>query len=233
MGHPGAVVMEEQPPLNIVEREIGGIAALAEFDAEAVRRFRRRYFEEVDKVSALDGGKILVDKSPLFLYRAPLIRRLFPRAKFILALRHPCDVVLSCYMSNFRLNSGMSNFLRLGDAAEFYDACFSHWRAASAIFPPNVHTVVYERLIDNVEAELDPLLDFLGLEQNSEMLDHRATARSRGLITTASYSQVAEPIYKRASGRWKHYRVHLESVLDKLAPWAEDFGYGDPRADNS
>lgn len=229
MGHPGTAVMEEQPPLNIVEEELGGLTALPKLDAAAIARARYRYFEEVEKLHALASGQLLVDKSPLFLYRIPLIQRLFPRAKIILALRHPCDVVLSCFMSNFRLNSAMANFLRLEDAAVFYDLCFRHWEVSRDLFEPNVHTVTYEKLVEDVESELRPLTDWLGIEWDPRLLDHTATAKARGLITTASYSQVTEPIYRRASGRWLRYREHLAPILGTLAPWAEKFGYEDPR----
>lgn len=226
MGHPGTIVMEEQPPLNIVEDAIGGLAALPDLDSAAVASARKRYFEEAEKIQQIDAGKTLIDKSPLFLYRVPLIKRLFPRARIILSLRHPCDAVLSCYMSNFRLNSAMSNFLRLEDAAAFYDVCFTHWSRSCELFPLSVHKIVYEKLVEDVAAEVGPLLDWLGLERNTDMLDHQKTAKSRGLITTASYSQVTEPIYKRASGRWERYRDHLVPALDILAPWAIEFGYG-------
>ena len=229
MGHPRAIVMEEQPPLNLVEQELGGMANLPAMDDAVVAAARRHYFDEVEKIQPLPPGKLLIDKSPLFLYRAPLIYRLFPRARIILALRHPCDVVLSCFMSNFRLNSAMANFLRLEDAAAFYDLSFSHWRKSRELLPLNVHTVVYEHLVEDVGAVVAPLLDWLGLEPNSDLLDHQKTARGRGLITTASYSQVTEPIYKRASGRWERYRSHLEPAFDILAPWATAFGYQDPR----
>lgn len=226
MGHPNTVVMEEQPPLNTVEDEIGGMSALPDLDDEAIATARRRYFEEVEKLEPNHSGKMLVDKSPLFLYRGPLIHRLFPRAKIILALRHPCDVVLSCFMSNFRLNSAMSNFLNINDTATFYDLCFQHWQKSRALLPLDVHTIVYEQLVENVEAEVSPLLDWLGLEGNSEMFDHQKAAKARGLITTASYSQVTEPIYKRASGRWERYREHLKPTFDILSPWTEEFDYG-------
>ncbi len=229
MGHPKTTVMEEQPPLNYVEEELGGMSALATLDQDGVASARRRYFEEVEKIQPVGPGIMLIDKSPLFLNRAPLIHRLFPRARIILMLRHPCDVILSCFMSNFRLNSAMANFLRLEDAKEFYDLSFSHWRKSCSLWPLNVHTVVYEDLVEDVGAVVGPLLDWLGLESNSDMLDHQKTARARGLITTASYSQVTEPIYKRASGRWERYRRHLEPTFDVLAPWAIEFGYGDPR----
>ncbi|WFL78062.1 sulfotransferase [Altererythrobacter arenosus] len=229
MGHRDTVVMEEQPPLNIVEGLIGGSAALGQMGDREIEQARNRYYEEVGKVAEFAPGKMLVDKSPLFLYRLPLIRRLFPNSKIILALRHPCDVVLSCFMSNFRLNPAMSNFLRLEDAARFYDLCFTHWKTSRALFGAEVHSICYERLVDDVEREVRPLIDWLGLEWDDSLLDHTATARSRGLITTASYSQVTEPIYKRASGRWLRYREHLDPILDQLAPWCEEFGYEDPR----
>lgn len=227
MGHPRTVVMEEQPPLNIVEEEIGGMAALPALDAAAIARARARYFEEVEKIQPLAPGKVLIDKSPLFLYRLPLIQRLFPRAKVILALRHPCDVVLSCFMSNFRLNRAMANFLQLEDAASLYDLSFMHFEKSLYLLPVDTHRIVYERLVEDVEAEVRPLLDWLGLEWNAGVLDHRSTAKSRGLITTASYSQVTEPIYSRAAGRWNRYRRHLEPVFDTLAPWSRKLGYGE------
>jgi len=225
MGHPGVSVMEEQPPLNFVEKELGGLAALPALDTAAATQARHRYYEEVAKLAALPDGKLLIDKSPLFLNKLPLIQRLFPRAKFILAIRHPCDVLLSCFMSNFRLNSSMANFLRLEDAAEFYDLNFQHWERSRGLFGPSVHIVVYERLVEDVEAEMRPLFDFLGLDWHEAALDHQRTAKARGLITTASYAQVVEPIYRRAAGRWERYRRHLEPVLPTLDPWVRKFGY--------
>lgn len=227
MGHPDTVVLEEQPPLTNTDKKIGGFPAIPTLDAVAVTDARRFYWDEIAKVAPepIGPGKMLIDKSPLFLTKAVLIQRLFPNARFILALRHPCDVLLSCFMSNFRLNDAMSNFLRLEDAAEFYDLTFSHWERANALFPLKVHTIVYERLVEDVGAEVRPLFDFLGLEWRDEVLDHQATAKKRGLITTASYAQVVEPIYKRAAGRWQGYRKHLEPIFPVLQPWVEKFGY--------
>jgi len=225
MGHPDTIVLEEQPPLNLVDDKLGGMAAIAELDADAIAAARRHYFAEVAKLVDLRPGATLIDKSPLFLLKAPLIHRLFPNAKLILALRHPCDVVLSCFISNFRLNPAMSNFLRLEDAAEYYDLTFRHWEQSRVLFPLDVYPIAYEQLVEDVERQVRPLFESLGLSWNDEALDHRKTAKSRGFITTASYSQVTEPIYKRASGRWQRYREHLAPILPVLAPWVEKFGY--------
>lgn len=225
MGHPDTLVLEEERALNLVDEAIGGLASLATMDAVEIAAARARYFEEVARIAPLAPGQMLVDKSPLFLSKVPLIRRLFPQARFILALRHPCDVLLSCFMSNFRLNRAMSNFLRIEDTAELYELSFRHWERANALFAVDSHTIVYERLIEGVEDEVRPLFDWLGLEWHEAALDHTRTAKARGLITTASYSQVVEPIYKRAAGRWHRYRAHLEPVLPVLAPWVAKFGY--------
>ena len=225
MGHPDTLVLEEQPPLNLVDEALGGLAAIPALDDAAIVAARARYFAEVEKIAPLGPQSLLIDKSPLFLHKAPLIRRLFPRARFILALRHPCDVVLSCFMSNFKINTATSNFLRLADAADLYDVTFRHWDTSGSLLPRAVHTITYERLIEDVEHEVRPLFDFLGLDWREEALDHTRTAKSRGLITTASYSQVTEPIYRRAAGRWERYRAHLQPILPVLAPWVEKFGY--------
>ena len=225
MGHPDVEVMEERPCLSTVGNALGGFGRIAELDEAELKRAQAHYFEEASKFVDFQSGAHLVDKSPLHLNSVPLIQRLFPEARFILALRHPADVVLSCFISNFRLNPSMSNFVRLDTAAEFYDLTFRNWERSREILPLDVQTVVYEDLVDNPEAELRRLTEALNLQWRDEMLDHRKTAAERGVITTASYAQVTEPIYRRSVGRWERYRKHLEPILPVLSPWAEKFGY--------
>jgi hypothetical protein len=88
-----------------------------------------------------------------------------------------------------------------------------------------VHRVRYERMVEDLEGEMRPLLDFLGLEWSADVLDNRASAAKRDHIRTASYSQVTEPIYRRAAGRWERYRDRMAPALPILAPWAERLGY--------
>jgi hypothetical protein len=93
------------------------------------------------------------------------------------------------------------------------------------LLPISAHTVVYEKVVADRSGELAALFDFLGLAWHDEVLDHQKTALGRGRIKTASYAQVTEPIYSRSSGRWRHYREHLEPIFPVLAPWIEKFGY--------
>jgi tetratricopeptide (TPR) repeat protein len=225
MGHPRVVVLEERPPLSAVEKTVGGLERLASLDEKEIDALRSLYFEEAAKYATLAPDSLLIDKAPLHLNKVPLIYRLFPEAQFILALRHPCDVLLSCFMTNFRLNNAMANFLDLDTAAWVYDQTFSYWEQCRSLFPITVNTVTYEHMVANSSAELRPLFDALGLDWREEALDHLKTAATRGVISTASYSQVHEPLYGRASGRWTRYRDQLAPVLPVLKPWIDRFGY--------
>jgi tetratricopeptide (TPR) repeat protein len=225
MGHPDVDVMEERPVVHRVEGELGGFDRIPDLDESEIRQAQCRYFEIAAEYADVGRGALLVDKSPLLLNYVPTIYRLFPRARFILTLRHPADVILSCFVSAFRPNTSMANFLRLDTAAEFYDLTFRTWENSRALLPIEVQTIVYERLVADPETELRSLSDGLGLPWREEMLDHTKTAAGRGVITTASYAQVTEPIYQSSVGRWERYRNHLEPILPTLAPWAERFGY--------
>lgn len=225
MADPKVRVMEEEGFIVEIEESLGGISALPSLTSAQLAEARAAYFAKVEaREGALDGIQI-VDKHPMHLNKVAVIRRLFPDAKFVLALRHPCDVVLSCFLTNFRINNAMANFLRLEDAAELYDLSFMHWEKARALFDLPVGTIVYERLVEDKDRELRPLFDWLGLQWPGEQFDHRDAARARGTVATASYAQVTEPIYTRASGRWTKYRAQLAPVLPVLKRWITHFRY--------
>ena len=225
MGHPEIRVLEEEPFLQRVGEELGDFARLPALGADETNRLRALYFAELDAFDPQARGKTVIDKLPLNILGAPLIHRLFPEAKLIFAARHPCDVVLSCFMQNFDLNDAMANFLDIGDAARLYDLVMSFWMRARGILPLDVHEVRYEALVEDKAREMRALIAFLDLPWEEALLDHQATAAKRGPIVTPSYAQVAQPIYRRARGRWERYRDQLEPVLPILAPWAELMGY--------
>jgi tetratricopeptide (TPR) repeat protein len=225
MGHPGVQVLEERPLIARIESETGGIERLPGLSSAEIAKLRDSYFDEARRWITLRDDALLVDKNPLHLNKVPYIHRLFPDARFILALRHPLDVLLSCYITNFRLNNAMANFLDLSTAASLYDQSFGFWEQSQAIMGVGCHTVVYERMIGNANAELRPLFEYLGLEWNDDVLDHQQTAAGRGVITTASYSQVTEPLYTRAKGRWTRYSKWLEPVMPVMNPWIKRHGY--------
>lgn len=225
MGHDGLSVLEERPMVATLANRIGQ-RDLATLTADDIVALRRDYFTLASE-HGWDPARWLVDKHPLNMARAPLIHRLFPQARFILAERHPCDVVLSCFMANFQLNFAMRSFTGLEEAALTYDAVFTGWEKAIALFPIQWKPVRYERLVIDPAAELAPVVDWLGLSWNEGLRDHTPQAQARGRVRTASYSQIGEPLYDRARYRWKRYVEHLAPVQPILQPWVARLGYGD------
>jgi hypothetical protein len=157
--------------------------------------------------------------------RVPLIHRLFPKARFILAERHAADVALSCFMANFTLNHAMRSFTDLSEAAQTYDTVFRAWHRACELFPIDAHAVRYERLVADPRGELQPLVAWLGLGWTDRLLAHQETAKDRGRVRTASYAQIGESLYTRARGRWERYAQELTPVMPILATWAARMGY--------
>lgn len=227
--HPEISVVEEKPMVGAMikgfkqRQTIEFLDALSESD---VRSMQDAYFEELKlHLHQNDGRKLLVDKFPLNITHVGSIHRVFPDAKFILALRHPCDCVLSCFMQTFKLNGAMINFLSLEQSARLYAAVMELWTVYRQKLALDVHVVKYEELVQDLEGTCRPLINFLGFEWDDNLHNYQKTALDRGSIHTPSYSQVVQPLYKRASGRWTNYSKQMEPVLPVLQPWIEDFGY--------
>lgn len=157
--HPGLQVLEEKPCIPALatylgESPAGYPGALAALDAQTAGRARRAYAQAVARHIARTPGTILVDKFPLNILHMGLIQHLFPGAKVIFALRHPCDVCLSSFMQYVELNDAMANFLSLESTATFYDAVMGLWRRYAELLPMAFHTLRYEALVADFQGEI-------------------------------------------------------------------------------
>ena len=229
--HPGLATMEEKPALDAVRHAVAAMPggypeALAGLDAAGIQRLRRLYVAEAARYVAVPEGARLVDKMPLNTIDAGLIARLFPKAKVLLALRHPCDVVLSGFMQAFKPNPAMVQFETLKSSALFYAAVMDLWQRYEPVLPLSVHRVRYEDLIADFEGETRRMLAFLGLAWDDAVLAYAERAKGKA-IATPSYHQVTQPIYSRSVGRWRNYRAAFADVLPILEPWLAAFNYDD------
>ncbi len=227
--HPALSTMEEKDAVDQVRRKVeqfpGGYPdALADLDPDAIRVLRGTYFAEVDRHLGDLGGRTPVDKMPLNTIDAGLIHRLFPRARILLALRHPCDVVLSGFMQAMKPNAAMVLFDSLASTARFYAQVMGLWLRYREVLPLSVLTVRYEDLVADLPGETRRILEFLGLPWDDAVLNYAEHARTRA-IATPSYHQVVQPIYRRSVGRWRNYAFAFEDVLPVLQPFIDAFGY--------
>ena len=228
--HPRYVSMDERTLLQAcVERmEARGLGYPAQLDqlaADDLAGLRALYWAEAGKVVALAPGQILVDKNPLNMLRLPMIRRLFPQARIILALRHPCDVLLSCYMQNFRSPAFMMLCSTLERLATSYVNSMRFWIHHEPLLHPRTLTLRYEDTVSDFLPQVDRIAAFLGIEDRRPLVEFSQHAASKGYISTPSYSQVVEPVNTRAVARWKAYRAWFEPVFPILAPIAGHWNY--------
>ena len=230
--HSGLVMVEEQPFLDQVVARLRSAEppypeAVTRLSKDEIAEYRALYFAGVDEAFERQPGQRIVDKFPLHLVHTGLITALFPDAQFILALRHPCDVVLSCFMQSFVPNPAMANFHSVERTAMTYDRVLTLWQAYEKHLDPACHAIRYEDVVENFDASVEGLLTFLGLAWEDDVREFSEHARKRGPINTPSYSQVTEKLYTRARYRWLRYREQLAPAMTDLAPWIERLGYAD------
>jgi tetratricopeptide (TPR) repeat protein len=224
LGHPKVTVLEELPIVQESDAPIRRADQLYALGDEALNTIRKRYCAATREASGRSVSTI-IDKHPLHLLHLPLLHRLFPDARFIFLERHPCDVVLSCFVTNFAMNDAMASFLDLEEAAALYDLLMRCWTQWSRALPIQAHVIRYENLILSAEDEMRKLIRFLSLDWDDAVLRHRETAARRPYIASASYAQVGEAMHGRSIERWRRYREELDPIFRPLSPWVESMSY--------
>ena len=230
--HEAIHAIEEKPTVAKIMESVRNMPgdypqALADLDAFDVGYLRDAYLRATAEHGAVDPSKLILDKFPMNTNLAGLLHRVFPQARFVFALRHPCDVLLSCFMQSFDLNNTMANFCTLADAVALYVKTMDLWQMYCEQLPLNVHTIRYEDVVDDFDGQTRALCEFLGVAWKSDLREFSTKALARGHINTPSYEQVSRPIYREARFRWERYRDHLAPYLPALQPYIERFGYGE------
>jgi hypothetical protein len=232
--HPGLVSSEER---DFIGRELlhcvvvgrGKITLLEGLNGlriEEVERERCRYFRAMEYLlNQPIAGRMHLDKNPAYNLTIPLVLRVFPETRLIIALRDPRDVVLSCYLRYLPLNAVSVRFLDVERTAERYALDMSAWLKFREMVDAPWCEIRYEDTVADLETQARRALDTLGLVWDNQVLNYRARLMGSKQVTSPTYEAVAQPIYTRAIGRWQNYRQLLEPALPTLEPFIREFGY--------
>jgi Flp pilus assembly protein TadD len=228
--HPLLRSMDEQPFLHNALDDMAATGVrypteLGRLTSAQLDAIRESYWQRVRARIRLKPGQRLVDKNPLNLLRLPVIRRLFPNAHVLLAIRHPCDVLLSCFMQHFRAPEFALLCQRLPMLASGYRKAFDFWYQEQALLQAQVLELRYETFVADFSTEVRATIDFIGLPWDERVLAPGRRAAEKRYISTPSYSQVVQPITSKAVGRWRNYQSHFAEVLPMLQPLLERWGY--------
>jgi hypothetical protein len=190
-----------------------------------IERLRGLYWHSVKaSLGDMPRAPVFVDKLPLNAVLLPLIYRLFPHSRIILALRDPRDTVLSCFQQRFVINEAMYPLLRLDSAVRFYDGVMGVVQTCRERLGLPFHAIRYEDVVADFDQEIGKLLTFVNLPWDDRVRDFAATARLR-MVNTPSATQVVMPLYSSSVGKWRNYASHTAPFFPVLAPWVATFGY--------
>jgi hypothetical protein len=211
--HPLVHGAGELTTLNDVVSEIGRghfPEWAASLDGADLARLGQSYLQRVAEKAP--NGAHVTDKMPSNYYFVGLIHLAFPNAKIIHTIRDPVDTCVSCFSKLF--SAEQNHTYELGELGRYYaryEQLMAHWRQ---VLPPGSFLDVhYEDVVANLEEEARRIMAYCGLPWDDRCLSFHETDRP---VRTASATQVRQPIYKNAVGRWRVYEEFLEPLLTAL-----------------
>ena len=141
-----------------------------------------------------------------------LIKITLPNAKIIHCVRDARDTSLSIYKQNFSTDNYRFAYdlKTLGQFHNLYRKLMKHWHR---VMPGEIYDIEYESLTQNPESEIRKLLSACDLEWQQNCLDFD---RSEGLVKTASFYQVRQPMYTSSVSLWEQYQEYLGPLLNEL-----------------
>ena len=194
---------------------------------EKMWRFRGdpTYFRDMELT--LDqpiGARLLIDKNPSYTFLVPSMVRIFPEIKFLIALRDPRDVVISCFMQALPLTPISSAYHSLEATVNQYANVMGFWLEMLPRMGNQWMYVRYEEMISDLPTVARSTLEFLGLGFEEDVLKFYEHARTRRVISP-SHADVRKPIYRSALGRWRNYEKVLAPYMSTLNRFVAAFNY--------
>ena len=179
-------------------------------DAARLDGIGTRYLQDLAR--RFPGADRVTDKRPDNFMLLGLVKALFPRARIVHTRRDPLDNCLSVFF--LHLDPRMSYATDLMDIGHYYlqyRRLMRHWQA---LFGDSVLDFDYDAFVREPRPAVERLLGYCGLEWDERCLAFHEAATA---VKTASVWQVREPLYRRSSGRARHYERELAGLRAYLA----------------
>ncbi|HAL85093.1 MAG TPA: hypothetical protein DCP12_05580 [Rhodobiaceae bacterium] len=153
------------------------------------------------------GAAFFTDKMPNNFRHIGLVSLILPNAKIIDARRDPMDCCFSGFKQLFAQGQEFTYGLaEMGRYYADYVALMDHWQRT---LPGKILHVQHEDVLDDLEAQVRRMLDYLGLAFEPACLDFHNTERA---VRTASSSQVRQPLNRKGLGAWRPFEKHLDPL---------------------
>jgi tetratricopeptide (TPR) repeat protein len=189
----------------------GGFAnLLPQLSAGDCDRVARTYLEQVEPYLR-KRRDLFTDKWPDNFWWIGLIRAGFPNAPVINVIRDPLDNALGVFKQYFaRGVEHSSRFDWIAGYWEIYLDVLQHWES---VLPGQLLHLRYADLVDEPDATARRMLEYCGLEYESDVLAFHAADRA---VMTPSGHQVRQPIHRGALDSSRPYREHLAPCIERF-----------------
>jgi Tfp pilus assembly protein PilF len=221
-------LMHDDAYLPLIRDFPEGTSILQSLDSvppSLIRHARENYFRCMEMFLGRQiGGHLLVDKNPGMNLMIPMVVRVFPETKIMIALRDPRDVVVSCFMQALPPTPISSAYLSLEGTVNQYANVMGFWLDMAPRMANQWTYVRYEEMISDLPTVARSVLDFLGVGFEDNVLKFYEHARAKRVISP-SRDDVRKPLYQTAVGRWRNYQRYLEPYLPTLERFVKAFNY--------
>ncbi len=173
--------------------------------------------EHIGRLRDLSGGALrVIDTRSGNFRRLGIIGLLFPKARVIHCRRHPLDLGLACYFSDFNHQQPYAaDLTTLGLYHRQHERLMAHWRT---VLPSPMLEVQYERLVGDPGSVSREIIDFCGLEWDERCLSRPYRSRP---IRTDKNAGGDRAVDQGFVGRWKNYQAFL-GPLKAALEWSDE-----------
>ncbi|MCL6730053.1 tetratricopeptide repeat-containing sulfotransferase family protein [Sphingomonas hankyongi] len=215
--HPAIEGTTELPDIGFLAKKLGRrhgdyFGKLSALSADAIEDLGEEYLART-RPHRVEGRIRFIDKMPNNWVHVPLIHLILPNSKIIDARRHP----LATGFSNFKQHyaRGQAFSYDLGWMGRYYADYVRMMAHVEEVLPGRVHRVIHERLVEDTEAEIRRMLDYLGLPFDDACLRFYETERA---VRTPSSEQVRRPISREGLEAWRKFDPWLTPLKEALGP---------------
>ncbi|HUA68822.1 MAG TPA: sulfotransferase [Candidatus Saccharimonadales bacterium] len=201
------------------------LQALDSVPPSLISHARENYFRCIEMFLRRGiGSRLLVDKNPSLNLMIPMVVRVFPETKFLIALRDPRDVIVSCFMQALPPTPISSAYVSLEGTVNQYANVMGFWLEMAPRMGGQWMYVRYEEMVEDLPSVARSVLEFLGVGFEDNVLKFHEHARAKR-VNSPSHAEVRMPLYRTAVGRWQNYQKYLEPYLPELERFLRAFNY--------
>ena len=232
--HPQVVISSERlvfadeilPELLVSDQTTDPFDVIDKISGQKLAELRERYLRCLSSSTLpMPANCVLMDKKPANTAYLFGLLRLLPESRFIVAIRDPRDVIVSCYLRYFPLTDMSACFLSWGTTIAIYAQIIEFWIYMRQMLPSTNWTEArYENVCQDIVGEANRIHRFLSLQPDPNVARYLENTQHK-YVHSPTFAEVRRPVHSHSVGRWRHYEKQLQPFIKALYPYVSALDY--------